>query len=187
MNSALLMDAELAERLLPAEPGPIASGDLEILWQLFVAIATAWGSDGERPRSNGNALSGHASNGHTSGHSSGHGSPDPLALRSQWLEFIEVRTLTAPSYGGEYRSAVLVLEELNRIHGPAMWDQLLFGEHRTAPITSRLGHLRRYVVEEFIKVWLAAGGFKAFGAGNFNGYISGSRFAVKPPYRPLLK
>jgi hypothetical protein len=184
MSSALLLDTELAERLLPAEPAPISPGDLEILWQLFVAIATAWGGDGDRPRSNCTTADGPASNGNASNRGA---APDPLTLRSQWLEFIEVRTLTAPSYSGEYRSGVLVLEELNRIHGPAMWDQLLFGDYRTAPPTSRLGHLRRYVVEEFIKVWLAAGGFRAFGAGNFNGYISGSRFAVQPPYRPLLK
>ena len=171
MSSALL-DAELPERLLPAEPGPISPNDLEILWQLFVAIATAWG--GNRHESNGHALD-------------RGGSPDPLAQRSQWLEFIEARTLTAPSYGGEYRSAVLVLEELSRVHGPAIWDELLFGASRSAPPTSRLGHLRRYVVEEFIKVWLASGGFKAFGAGNFNGYVSGSRFAVQAPYRLLLK
>ena len=177
MTSALLLDEKLPERLLPAEPGPVSPDDLKVLWQLFVAIATAWG--GHRRESNGQALDRNGSN--------AHGSPDPLALRSQWLEFVEVRTLTAPSYSGEYRSAVLVLEELSRVHGSAMWDELLFGVSRTAPITSRLGHLRRYVVEEFIKVWLAVGGFKAFGAGNFNGYVSGSRFAVKAPYRLLLK
>jgi hypothetical protein len=183
MTSAQLSNAELPERLLPAEPGPVSPGDLEILWQLFVAIATAWG-DGCR----GHESNGHASGGHTSLESAlGHGSPDPLALRSQWLEFIEARTLTAPSYGAEYRSAVLTLEELNRVHGSAMWDELLFGESRGASVTSRLGHLRRYVVEEFIKVWLVSGGFKAFGAGNYNGYVSGSRFAVQSPYRLLLK
>lgn len=184
MSSALLLDEELPERLLPAEPGPVSPDDLKILWQLFVAIATAWGSGGRR----GHESNGQASNGHTSPESiSASGSPDPLALRSQWLEFIEVRTRIAPSYGGEYRSAVLVLEELSRVHGPAVWDELLFGASRSAPPTSRLGHLRRYVVEEFIKVWLAVGGFKAFGAGNFNGYVSGSRFAVQSPYRLLLK
>ena len=177
MSSALLLDEKLPERLLSAEPGPVSPDDLKILWQLFVAIATTW--SGHRHESNGQVLERNGSN--------GHGSPDPLALRSQWLEFIEVRTRTAPSYGGEYRSAVLVLEELSRVHGSAMWDELLFGASRTAPMTSRLGHLRRYVVEEFIKVWLAVGGFKAFGAGNFNGYVSGSRFAVQSPYRLHLK
>ncbi|MGD9644713.1 MAG: hypothetical protein AB7U73_03310 [Pirellulales bacterium] len=146
---------ELPERLLPARPGRLTPAELRPLWELFAAIGDAW-SDGSLP---------------------------PERQRSHWLEFIEVRTLTEPSYVAEYRSALLALEELRQQHGSGMWQELFFGETRTAPLTTRRGHLRRYVVEEFIRVWLTSGGFKEFGAGNYNSFVSGSRYAVNSPYR----
>ena len=145
----------LPERLLESAPGELSAAELAPLWELFAAIGQAWGD----------------------------GSLDPRRQHSHWREFIAVRTLSEPSYLAEYRSAVLVLDELRQQHGPQLWHELFFGSVRAEAPTTARGHLRRYVVEEFIKLWLTSGGFKAFGAGNYNSYVSGSRFAVKPPYR----
>jgi hypothetical protein len=139
--------------------GSLEPEEVERLWEVFRAIAEAWGSPGT----------------------------DPALQYSQWLEFVKLRTEQAPSYLAEYRSAVEVLEELTRRYGQGVLRRLLFelGGQTADAATTRLAHVKIYVVDEFIRVWLATGGFRAFGAGNYNGYISGSRFAVQPPYRTL--
>src|SRR5262249_31843329 len=124
-------------------------------WEVFVHIGRTWGDPGD----------------------------DPRYQRSQWLEFILVKTEQEPSYLGEYQNALRVLAELREVYQEKTWMKLFF-EHGTQDRpTTRLGHLRVFVVGEFIKVWLTSGGFKTYGAGNYNSYVSGSRFAVHPPYR----
>lgn len=148
---------ELPQSLLPATPANLTSDEIEGLWEVFVAISTLWGSS----------------------------ELNPLHQRSQWLEFIEVRTTQPPSYVEEYRSALSVIEELKSLHPQDAWNRLMLQHGAPAALTNRLAHARKFVVEEFIRVWLLTGGFKAYGAGNYNGYISGSRFAVQPSYRRL--
>ncbi len=140
-------------------PGELERDELERLWELFDHIGQAWWPSGD----------------------------SPLYQRSQWLEFVTVKCKEKPSYLEEYRSGLRVLNELKGAYGEAAWEKLLF-EHAVpaGPPTTRLAHFRRFVVEEFIKVWLTSGGFRAFGAGNYNSYVSGSRFAVKPAYRRVL-
>lgn len=140
--------------LLPSNTDALAAEDIDPLWAVVRAIHAAWGDP----------------------------VVDPLHFRSQWLEFVTTRAEQQPSYLAEYRSAARVLSELNAVHGDDMWLKL-FHEHGGPGLETRLGHLRKYVVEEFIRVWLAAGGFRAYGAENYNGYVSGSRFAVRPSYR----
>lgn len=154
------MNADLPNRLLPSEPGQLDVDTLECLWELFAAIANIWGTKEGSANLN-----------------------SPLAYRSQWLEFIDAKTLHRPSYVTEYRTGVETLRELHQRHGAGVWNELMFGPSRQAALTTKVGHLRHYVAEEFIRVWLVAGGFKAYGAGNYNGFVSGSRFATAPPYR----
>jgi hypothetical protein len=134
----------------------LQQAELDKLWEVFVRIGKTWGAAGD----------------------------DPLYQRSQWLEFIAARCKEEPSYLAEYRSGLGVLAELKATHGDGVWDVLFFNHGVTpGPPATRLGHLRVFVVEEFIKVWLTTGGFRSYGAGNYNSYVSGSRFAVLPAYR----
>jgi hypothetical protein len=152
------LNGELPPDLLPSATGKLEPEQIERLWEVFVAIANFWGD------------------------------ADPTPLWSQWLEFLELRTAQAPSYLEEYRNAIRVLDDRKRGQSDPGLTKLLSasGVPPRDPVTTPLGHLKRYVVDEFIWVWLATGGFRTYGAGNYNGYISGSRFAVRPPYRGLL-
>jgi hypothetical protein len=113
MLTGALSAEVLPERLLPSEPGRLTPSQLALLWELFAAIGDTW-SDG---------------------------SWEPRRQRSHWLEFIEVRTLTEPSYLGEYRSAVLVLEELRQQHGPGMTRKRISSSSR-APAGGPIGRSR---------------------------------------------
>jgi len=150
-------DYPLAPGLLPSDCGDLAPAEIDRLWKVVVAIAEHWGEPDD----------------------------DPLLCRSQWLEFVHVRTSREPSYLAEYRSAIGVLDHLKAERGERAFEWLLFesGLKPGDPPMTALGHLKKYVVDEFIRVWLAAGGFRSYGAGNYNGYVGGSRFAVRPPYR----
>ena len=140
-----------------SKPGELARADLAVLWDLFVEIGRTWGDPKD----------------------------DPNYQRSQWLEFIELKTKEAPSYLAEYQYGAEVYRELREIYGDGL-AQALFFEHGAAEFpASRLAHFRTHVVEEFIQVWLTTGGFRAYGAGNYNSYVSGSRFAVRDAYRRL--
>lgn len=144
---------------IASPPGELGGDELERLWEVFAAIGRVWWPGGG----------------------------DPLYQRSQWLEFIGVKCGEEPSYRGEYRNALVVLAELKQQHRDDVWDRLFFNHGVPAgPPLTRLAHFRVFVVEEFIKVWLTTGGFRAFGAGNYNSFVSGSRFAVKPAYRRVL-
>jgi hypothetical protein len=130
---------------------------IDRLWKIFVEIARTWGD----PKT------------------------DPMPQRSQWLEFVQLRTGREPSYLEEYHNALRVLDDLKAQHGRNAVTKLVRdpGIKSDDPATTPLAHAKKYVVEEFIRVWLATGGFRAYGAGNYNGYISGSRFGVRPSYR----
>src|SRR5262245_58222186 len=123
MLGGTVANQELPTHPLPANPGHLSALEVEGLWEVFVHIGQTWGTPGA----------------------------DPLYQRSQWLEFLQVKTEEAPSYLEEYRSAVRVLAELREVHGDSMWQKLFF-EHGTASPPTRLAHLRTFVVEEFIKV-----------------------------------
>ncbi len=145
----------VSETMLRGAPGTLSANELQQLWRVFAAIARTWGAEGDNPD----------------------------YQYSQWREFVTIRTTTEPSYLAEYRAGLEVLAELVQFYGESLWHPLFFA-HAAEPGT-RLAHFRQYVVEEFMQVWLTAGGFKTYGAGNYNSYVSGSRFAVTPPYRFL--
>lgn len=140
--------------LLPSNPEPLRRSEIEDLWRIVDAIHRTWGDP----------------------------ETDPLHFRSQWHEFVTTRAEQEPSYLEEYRSGLQVLLEFGTSHPDDIWT-IVFFQHGGPGLETRFGHLRKFVIEEFIRVWLAAGGFKSYGAGNYNGYVSGSRFAVTPSYR----
>lgn len=149
-------DAYTTELLDADVENPLSSEEESRLWILFCEIGRYWiGPD-----------------------------YDSAHQHSQWLEFIRTRTTVAPSYANEYRLAIRVLEELTHEHGLGVW-KFVFGPSPEVSPTTGYGHFRKYVLNEFIRVWLTTGGFRVFGAGNYNSYVSGSRFAIKLPYRPL--
>jgi hypothetical protein len=137
----------------------------ERLWEIFVEIGRAWKN--------------------VPGDSAG--------LRSSWLEFIEAKTTRSPSYIGEYVNAVSVVQELVEVLGrEAAFAGLFFNSGIAAgPPVTRLAHVKRYVVDEFIIVQITASGFRGFADSiydtrrplNYTGFIRGSRYNERPSAR----
>ena len=122
--------------LIDAEDKLLSMPDREFLWKIFVEIGKHWE----------NLEDGSAS------------------VKSSWLEFIQAKTENEPSYIGEYSNAIAVVQELIEIYGRREAFSLLFfrnGIPDGAP-TTRLAHAKRYVIDEFIRVQIVAGGFKGF-------------------------
>lgn len=143
--------------LIPPPARALSDGEIAALWEIVVEIGRAWRNVDD----------------------------DSASLRSTFRELIHVRTSTAPSYVGEYVSAVAVLDELRREHGPDAFRHLFFSvvvPPNRAPET-RLEHAKRFVVDELIRMQVLSGGFKSFGAVNYKGYMGGSRFNEHPPVR----
>ena len=109
------------------------------------------------------------------------------------------KTLVRPSYVAEYVNALEVVEELIAMYGEVDAFERLFlangmpVDHRgNYPLDTRLAHAKYFVVDEFIRVQVVAGGFKNFirphlteirpeNIVNYNGFIAGSRFnRIKP-------
>lgn len=157
--------------LLESPRTELTPDEREKLWAMFAAIGYCWGTNNY----------------------------DSLGLKSSWLEFIDAKTSVAPSYVTEYVNAIEVVDEWLSIYGPdenKAFERLLINHGiETDPPTTRLAHAKKYVIDEFIKVWVVAGGFRAFGgarrAKNYNGFIRGSRYnlservrAYKPKQEP---
>ncbi len=165
----------------PIAPGPIpgvarALGQDEIdgLWDIFVTINETWRLFHTRDAD--------------------HPVPDASNLRSTWLELVRLRAEppdytehsnisdcidTYPTYVGEYINALAVAQALqdephDKDREGGALHKLLFCSPGYA--NTRLGHAKRYVVDEFMSVMIVAGGFKEFGPRNYNGFVAGSRF-----------
>ena len=137
------------------EPLP-DSRTLARLWGLFVALGTHWQNN-----------------------------EDPESMKSNFLVFITNRIRLDPSYADEYRNAAAVLDELITELGETRAYEKLMTDPAAniSPPATRIAHARQRVSNEFIALQLALGGFKAFGATNYLGYISGPNIAGQPPYR----
>ena len=136
-----------------------------VLWELFKEIGRAW-----------NNIDRDLTDREIDG--------DSANQKSAWLEFIHVKTMRSPSYYKEYENAVEVIEALILVHGLYQAYQALFFHHNfpspfKEPLT-RLQHAKAYVVDEFIRVQVVAGGFRGFGGKNrghnYNGFVRGSRY-----------
>lgn len=169
----------LASPLLPAEPRKLTQAEVDGLWRIFAFIGRTW-------------------------HNTVH---DSSGLKSSWLEFLTEKTMVRPSYVAEYVNALEVVEELVELYGEDDAFQKLFLDNGLPPnpnpgygqppyaLDNRLAHAKYYVVDEFIRVQVVAGGFKNFitphqpdirpnNIVNYNGFIAGSRFNRVKPVRP---
>ncbi|YCM44578.1 hypothetical protein V2O64_00905 [Verrucomicrobiaceae bacterium 227] len=115
---------------------------------------------------------------------------DSANLKSSWLDFVLAKTDSEPNYVAEYSNAVVCVDELIEMYGRKEAFRLLFLENgipKEPPVT-RLAHVKKYVIDEFIRVNIVASGFKSFGAPenrglNYKGYLGGSRYNLHPKVR----
>jgi len=118
-----------------------AVSDNDELWQLFVAIHDAWGTSACRVED----------------------------MASQWRELIRVKSDNAPSYREEYRNAREFIADLRKTKGDQVFQYLLFDPdvqaESAANSSSHLSRLKINMIDEFIRVYVTAGGF-----------VSGSRW-----------
>ena len=117
---------------------------------------------------------------------------DSASVKSSWLEFIQAKTESEPSYIGEYSNAVAVVQELIERYGREEAFTLLFLRNGIpdGPPATRLAHAKLYVIDEFIRMQVVASGFKGFiqphsfdYKGNYKGYVGGSRYNTLPRVR----
>lgn len=113
---------------------------------------------------------------------------DPESCRSRLGVFMENRVAISPLHRGYYDGAVQVIEELVAAHGAQQAFEKLFTTKLPGagvPLTP-IEATKRFVVHEFIAMRMALGGFRAFGAVNYNGYMSGANNPDEPlPYRGM--
>ena len=149
----------VAATLIDPEAKFITHATREALWRIFVEIGRQWGNLAD----------------------------ESAAVKSSWLEFIQAKVGHEPSYAGEYGNAAAVLQELEELYQDRAFSLLFFDSGVSGgPPTTRLAHLKRYVVDEFIRVQVVASGFKGFGTVrslNYKGYVGGSRFNRLPRVR----
>jgi hypothetical protein len=151
-------DDPVGEKLLDSAVGELTPVELDALWELFQQIGREWQNVWN----------------------------DSAGQRSSWLEFVQTRCRQRPSYLEEYRSAVKVIDALVREHGMVegyrrlLLDKSIPERLKARPAKTRLEHAKVFVVNEFIRVQIAAGGFRGFGgkkrAYNYNGFVRGSRY-----------
>lgn len=162
---------EIDAGLIQTEAHVLTERERDTLWRLFEEIGRCW-KNVFKSETDGKDVY------------------DSSNLRSSWLEFIEAKTTQPPSYVAEYQNAVSVVEELIDLYGDGAFRRLFLesGINQSEPPQSRIAHAKRYVVDEFIRMQVIAGGFKAFGNNkNYAGYIGGSRYKLSPrvrAYRP---
>lgn len=152
--------------IFAVQPGDLTNDEqdelLEGLWQLFQAIGTFWKNT----------------------------SQNSVGQRSSWTEFVILRCKELPSYIAEYENALKVLAELQAEFGEDPAYPILL-QHQLAerdkPRT-RMDHAKKFVVDEFIRMQIVAGGFRGFGSDpegndrdklrplNYNGFVRGSRY-----------
>jgi hypothetical protein len=109
-------------------------------------------------------------------------------LRSRWLDMIEAQSIGAPDYRGEYANAASVFDAMVKTLGEEEAITLLYGKTIVAKpedAKTRLGHAKFHVANDFIRCFVATGGFRGFvkNARNYTGFMGGSRFREWAPVR----
>lgn len=152
-------DEVVASEMLAAEPRGLNTNEMDRLWDLFHAVGEFWKN--------------------TTDESAGQ--------RSSWTEFVILRSTQAPSYIAEYENALAVIAELQKEFGDKAYHQLFQHKFKDKPQT-RMDHTKKFVVDEFIRMQIVAGGFRGFGSApdgtnraklrplNYNGFVRGSRY-----------
>jgi hypothetical protein len=153
MQAPELWEQPLSAEMLPAPDYPLSNDEIAKLWSLFTAIADHWKLT----------------------------DLDVGLFRSRWLDMLEARCSGAPDYRGEYVNAVEVSEALVTALGRETAIDTIYGKTvvtTAAQATTRLGHAKFFVINDFIRCFIACGGFRGFvpHARNYSGFMGGSRF-----------
>ena len=133
----------------------LSDNEFATLWNLFDQIHKMWGGDECRVED----------------------------MASRWREFIEVKVDGSPSYLDYYQDACILLSELENEHGDDLYQFILIDAELHREPEPRLTELKRYVIDEFIRVYVSSGGFRSYGSRNYGGFVSGSRYRAQRPYR----
>ena len=112
---------------------------------------------------------------------------DPEQYRSRLRTFMDNRVSINPLYQGYFDVARAVISALIDAHGSSKAFEVLFQMKTGSGVPqSPLEATKRFVIDEFIAMRLAFGGFRSFGATNSCGYFGGANIADEPvPYRTL--
>lgn len=146
--------------LLDHEDNLLGSPEIDMLWDIFIEIGRCWDNLPD----------------------------DSVSVKSSWREFIQTKITDPPNYIGEFKNCLSVVQELIGIYGRENAFRRLFFENGVpdGPPITRLAHAKHYVIDEFIRVQIVAGGFKGFAQPrslNFKGYVGGSRYNMTPRIR----
>jgi len=136
---------------------PLSDEVFESMWQIFVHIGKFWNN-----------------------------MDDPEPLKPMLYSFMVNRINLRPIYQQYYMSAKQVMDQLIATYGEDQAYEFLFTDADAAksPPETPIAVTRQNVANEFIAWQLALGGFKAWGAINYCGYIGGGNVPGMPvPYR----
>jgi len=139
--------------------GPLPREAIETLWVIFDAIGEHWSL----------------------------GDP-PARYRLRFETFLENRINLNPFYEGYYLDGADYFEGLLKEIGRSAALERLFEQKprvvQAGIPATRLEAVQWFVVNEFISLRLALGGFKSFGAINYRAYFDGAKIEGEPtPYR----
>lgn len=159
MSTPEFWDEPLPADMLSPPNTPLSNECVDVLWSLFEAIRVHWQIEIELD-----------------------------LFRSRWLDMLYARCSHTPDYRGEYSNAADVYEALISKLGksPAIKkiykDTIVVSREQA---TTRLGHAKYYVANDFIRCFVATGGFRGFvpKARNYTGFMGGTRFREWPPVR----
>lgn len=159
MSTSDLWDEPLSVDMLRSPDIPLSNEQLDTLWTLFRAIGVHWELEIEVE-----------------------------LLRSRWLDMLEARSGNAPDYRGEYMNAADVYAALVKKLGEPSAISKVYRETlviKPEQATTRLSHAKFYVANDFIRCFVAIGGFRGFvpKARNYTGFMGGSRFREWSPVR----
>jgi hypothetical protein len=146
-----------ARYLIQNDLRQLDDASIDILWKLFVKIGDFWGNGG-----------------------------DPQLMKSNFLVFLSNRIENDYNYLSDYVNACDVIGELCEELGEEEGYKKLFTDPlaNISPPVTKLARARQMVSNEFIKLQLALGGFKAFGSPlNYPGYFGGVNIEGRTPYR----
>lgn len=159
MNQTPSWDDPLLPPMLTDFTDPLSEAQVATLWALFIGIDTHWQL--------GFAVD---------------------LLRSRWLDMLEARRAEAPDYTAEYINAAAVFDALVTALGKDAAIAKFYGQtkvEKAEEARTRLGHAKFFVGNDFIRCFLACGGFRGFvpKGRNYAGFMGGSRFREWPPVR----
>jgi hypothetical protein len=153
------MQPTKSQHPLSATLAPLDDAIRDAMWELFVQIGKFWKNI-----------------------------DDPSEHKPRVYSFMENRIALDPMYRDYYITANNVIKQLVDQYGEVEGYHHLFTDPDAmkSPPATPLALTRQKVSNEFVSLQLAVGGFKAFGAKNYCGFIGGAYVPSAPvPYRTM--